>query len=148
MPSKISYQTWSGGSGLGDPVVLIGYCKESAKEVLEYVCRNYYIYSYKSLYRPVDNAYPNNVIGLVIKDATNELETNFKGCDVCVNNSITDLDLERAKSKEIRSVETMKNGLKDCENFHLKFLTNQKWIDIHSKEIEEVKFVIKNYNKS
>lgn len=32
MPSKICYQTWSLGSGLGDHNILIGYCIEPPVE--------------------------------------------------------------------------------------------------------------------
>ena len=41
MPTKISYQTWSGGSGIGDNVILLGYCVESPIEVLKKVYQKY-----------------------------------------------------------------------------------------------------------
>jgi len=50
MASKISYQTWSGGSGEGDKRIIIGFCKEPPLEVLKRTYRKYYIHRYKDLY--------------------------------------------------------------------------------------------------
>lgn len=68
MAITLLYQTWSGGSGIGDRADHILECKEDPIEVLKVFYRTHEIYSYQSLRNPVDNSYPNNVQGLVIRE--------------------------------------------------------------------------------
>lgn len=123
MSTKIEYQTWSGGSGIGDKKILIGYCKESPVEVLRYVKDNYYIYHYKSIYRPVDDNYPNNVMGLVISEAK---DLNINGTNVTVNSSIKDLDLSIAYDRSLcRTISTYKEAIDTAIRWHLDELTRK-----------------------
>ena len=39
MPTQISYQKWTGGEGLNDPNISIGYCQEEPFEVLKKVIK-------------------------------------------------------------------------------------------------------------
>ena len=114
MPSKISYQTWSGGSGRGDPQELIGFCKESPVEVLRKVFQNHYINHYEIIYRPVDRSPPNNHSGLLIIDGEAPAGTKITG-------SLKDLDLERAKARlaSPRTALTYVTALKEAIIFHL-----------------------------
>ncbi|WP_064199085.1 hypothetical protein [Brevibacillus brevis] len=68
MPTKVEFQTYSGGDGSGDPCHLIGIVKESPIEVLKTVYMTHSIYFYRDLYRPVDYSFPNNVEGLKITE--------------------------------------------------------------------------------
>lgn len=99
MPSIIKDQTWSGGSGAGDPQILIGYCKEEPKEVLEAVYETHYIYDYRGLYRPIDYRFPNNVSGLVL-DYVSWDDLRKIGITALV--SVSEFDLNVAKSKDIK----------------------------------------------
>lgn len=110
MPTKISYQTWSGGEGFNDPVMLIGYCKEEPFEVLKQVILTHDIYHYLDLYRPIDYDYPNNVMGLIIQDF------NEKGLKVISN--INELDLSRAVTQHKRTKDTILNSLQLCKRWH------------------------------
>lgn len=103
MPSKIYFQTWSGGSGCGDPKRLMGYCKEEPKEVLSKVYQTHLIYEYCDLYRPVDWSYPNNVEGLVIVPISEE---ELRKIGIIQTLSVYELDLSKASIKTVRTKET------------------------------------------
>ncbi|MGG1659487.1 hypothetical protein [Brevibacillus sp. NRS-1366] len=68
MATKVEFQTWSGGSGMGDPCHLIGIVEESPIDVLKTVYMTHSIYYFRDLYRPVDYSFPNNVEGLKITE--------------------------------------------------------------------------------
>ena len=110
MGTKIEYQTWSGGSGYGDPKYLLGYCKESPQEVLEQILLTHDVYHYKELYRPIDWDYPNNVEGLII----NEFSRN----DLEVTGDFKDLDLHRAETKHNRTKQTILDSFELCKKWH------------------------------
>lgn len=135
MSTKISYQTWSGGSGMGDPEKLIGYCKEEPKEVLEKVYQKYYIYHYKNLYRPVDYDFPNNCSGLVIREADNN---TVPGCTI--TGCLEDLDLSIAYNEELsRTKETYKEGIESAIKWHTH---SNKLEEKYKIQIDEVREVI------
>lgn len=134
MPTKISFQTWSGGSGAGDPKILIGYCKEEPQEVLKQVYKDHYIYNYQDLYRPVDYDYPNNVIGLIIE----KVSSSPNGTEII--GTLKDLDLSRAYDEKIkRDIETFKRGIKNAMQWHNYSREELKIkYELQFKEVKEV----------
>jgi len=139
MPTKISYQTWSGGSGSGDQQILIGYCKEEPIEVLIKVYKEFYIYSYKGLYRPIDYSYPNNCLGLVIDYVKDDAISGMT-----ITGDINDLNLNCAFGKSLeRTEETFKEGIELSRNWHIfKGMKEDKKLEIENilKEIESAVF--------
>ncbi len=106
IPTEILFQTWSGGSGYGDPEKLIGYCINSPLEVLERVYTTHVIHKYRGIYRPVDWSYPNNVLGLV-------LNTGIAPSGTVIVGNVNDLDLSRAiaELKSPRTEQTYREAL-------------------------------------
>lgn len=118
MPSKIEYQTWSGGSGMGDRKILIGYCDEDPREVLEAIHKTHYVYHYKDLYRPVDYNYPNNCLGLLINYISPEDLENIGIAKVVSYNK---LNLDIAIGKDLnRNEEVFKNALSNATSWHIR----------------------------
>ena len=116
MPSVIKYQTYSGGSGLGDPQILIGYCEESPVEVLEKVFKTHFIYRYRDTYRPIDYNYPNNVLGLVINEIKEDV---LDSMGIAKLKSVDSLDLDIAKEKELkRDIRTFEHALDNARRWH------------------------------
>lgn len=115
MPTQILYQTWSGGSGAGDPKQLIGYCVESPPDVLKEVFQTYAIHTYGGLYRPVDYTSPNNTSGLDIVEGEAPTGTSITG-------SLKDLDLSRGiiELDSPRTEETYRLALNEAMKWHLK----------------------------
>ena len=114
MPTKISYKTAGMGSGAGDPIELVGYCKESPPEVLQVVFETHAIHHFRELYRPVDWAFPNNCSGLNIVE-----EEAPTGTSITAN--VRDLDLSRGRVKldAPRTEETYRYALKRAIEWHL-----------------------------
>jgi len=139
MPTKISYQTWSGGSGAGDQQDLIGYCKEEPIEVLSKVYKEFYIYSYKRLYRPIDYSYPNNCLGLVIDYVKKNVIDGMT-----ITGNICDLNLNIAFDKSLeRTEETFKEGIKSAKDWHIfSNMNEERKIEIENiiNEIESIVF--------
>ena len=151
MPTKISFQTWSGGSGMGDERILLGYCKESPVEVLQKVYKKYNIYYYEDLYRPVDYRFPNNVEGLVIEGVK---EFNIDGCEIKITGTIKNINLSRAYHEKVeRNKNTFEYALEQCKNWSLND-TVKKYSKLYNerlkqfKEVEEVLFSDKYKNCS
>jgi hypothetical protein len=138
MPTKISFQTWSGGDGSGDPVILIGYCKEEPRQVLKHVYKDHYIYHYRDLYRPVDWNYPNNVIGLIISEVSSD-KCHLIGCEIV--GLLKDLDLSKAYNSGIkRDSETFREGIANATSWHsLSGELKPKYRE-QLKEVEEIIF--------
>lgn len=133
MPTKISYQTWKGGEGCGDSRILLGYCKEEPKEVLKQTYKNYYIYNYRGLYRPIDYSFPNNVSGLVIEEINDDA---IPGCKI--NGSLKDLDISIAYSEEIkRDVDVYQEGIENAKKWHCGFNYNTKKISLQYRQLLE-----------
>lgn len=142
MPSEIKYQTWSGGSGLGDRQELIGYCEESPKEVLKTVYKTHYIYNYKDVYRPVDCAYPNNSLGLVINEID---EDRIKSMGIASLGSVSDLNLDIAKGKDLkRDEDTYRDALESARRWYLSPSSDEKTI---AKDKHKHKVHLKNLNE-
>lgn len=149
MPSKIEFQTWSGGSGSGDPKLFLGFCSEEPKEVLTRLYQDHLVYYYCDLYRPIDWNYPNNVEGLIIKPISIE---ELRRIGVAQTLSVGELDLNRAKIKEdlrvkdtfrqayIRAREDYLHDIELCRALHssdpLVELTRKK--EIQLEEVRQV----------
>jgi hypothetical protein len=111
MPTKISYQTWSGGTGAGDSKELVSFCAESPQEVLRHVFGTHDIYKYRGIYRPVDWNFPNNVQGLIIEEM---LSTDgLPGLSNTVDASVYRLDLP-AKTSNRREKDTYGRALAEA----------------------------------
>lgn len=67
MATIVSYKTWSGGDGIGDPIVHLFECREDPVDVLSVFFENHEIYSYEGISTPVDTGFPNNAQGLIIQ---------------------------------------------------------------------------------
>lgn len=113
MPTKIEFQTYDGEDDYG-PKELIGYCQESPMEVLRGVFATHAIRRYGKLGRPVDTAFPNNALGLVIT----EVEADSPGGSI---SSVKDLDLDRARLElqSSRTETTYRNALREATNLYL-----------------------------
>jgi len=138
MPTKISYQTWSGGSGAGDKKDLIGYCKEEPVEVLKKIYKEFYIFEYKGLYRPIDYSYPNNCLGLVISYVADDIIS-----EMSITGLLDDLDLNRAFNESLeRTEETYKEAIQRAIDWHIfPNMKEERKIMIESA-LEEIKSVV------
>ena len=136
MASKIGYQTWDGGEGWNCPTELIGYCIESPIEVLKQVLLTHDVYHYLDLYRPIDYDCPNNVMGLVIDDASKCLPQGM-----VITGNFNDLDCNIALTEHNRTKETILSSLDKCKKWH-SCLTNKLVNDRHIKSINEVEQTI------
>ena len=132
MPTQIKYQTWDGGEGWNCPRKLIGYCKESPGEVLQYVMFKYDIYDYKGLYRPIDYTYPNNVMGLCISE--------FDRNDAIVIKSIKDMDLNIALATSSRTIEDINKSFERCKEL---CMYDSKVKEEYHDAINEIESIIK-----
>lgn len=138
MPTKISYQTWSGGSGSGDQQILIGYCKEEPVEVLKKVYKNFYIYEYKGLYRPIDYSYPNNCLGLAISYVTDDIISGMS-----ITGLLNDLDLSRAFNVSLeRTDETFKEAIQRAIDWHIFPNIKEERKTMIEDVLEEIKSVV------
>jgi hypothetical protein len=131
MGSIIEYKTWDGGEGWNCPTEVLGYCKESPQEILEQILWTHDVYHYKDLYRPIDYGFPNNVEGLVINE--------FNRKDLEIKGNFKDIDLSRAKTRNKRTKETIKESFERCKKWHCcgKDEVNIKYNDAF-KEVEIV----------
>lgn len=136
MASKISYQTWDGGEGWNRPVKLIGYCKESTQEVLKLVLLTHDVYTYLGLYRPIDYNFPNNVMGLIISDAHENITHG-----VVVTGSFSDLNCDIALTKHERTKEIILDSLDKCRKWHT-YPTNKVVNDKYQNLIDTVEVLI------
>ena len=136
MASKISYQTWDGGEGWNCPVRLIGYCKESPREVLKQVLLTHDVYTYLELYRPIDYNYPNNVMGLIISDAHENIP-----CGIVVTGSFIDLNCDIALTKHERTKEKILESLGKCRKWHT-YPTNKVANNKYQNLIDTVEVLI------
>ena len=129
MGSVIYYHEWDGGSGFEDREYLIGYCKEEPIEVLKTILYTHDIHYYKGLYRPIDYRCPCNVSGLNIHESSGPA-----GC--AITSSLSDLDLSDAKTRLIRTRETILESLDRCRKWHTythnKKLQREYWSIIDS----------------
>lgn len=135
MPTEILYQTWSGGSGVGDPRELIGYCKESPPDVLQEIFQTHAIHNFKNLYRPVDWDYPNNCSGLILIESEAPAGTSITG-------TLKDLDLSRGRVEldSPRTEETYKHALKAAIEWHLDDYRGEQttnYLDTRDQEKDE-----------
>lgn len=136
MPTQIEYQTWDGGEGWNCPRKLIGYCKQSPEEVLLNVMFKYDVYEYRGLYRPIDDSYPNNVMGLCISE--------FNRDDVVVIKNINDMDLNIALTKSNRTIENIQKSFELCKSW---YMHDNKVEEGYSTPIKEIESIISIFNK-
>lgn len=144
MPTKISYQTWSGGTGCGDHAYALGYCLEEPEDVLSAVLFSHIVYRYKGVYRPIDDRCPNNVEGLIIESATEtKLNKRNPGCEIHIKAKLSELNLGAAKTDIVRTKESILNAYREAEKWHIQsWMTNQKHIKEIGDQLDEVKEVL------
>lgn len=111
MGSAIYYHEWDGGSGFGDRIYLIGYCKEEPVEVMKKLLYTHDIHHYLGLYMPFDRRCPCNVSGLDISESDGPY-----GCTI--TSSIDDLDLSIAKTNLNKTKESIFDSLDKCRKWH------------------------------
>jgi hypothetical protein len=115
MPTKISKQDWDGGGG-GTSRYLCT-VNEEPIDVLKFVYQTHNVYTYKDLYRPIDDSFPNNVDGLIIEEG--KKEDIIHATHTIVLPSVWDI-IACAKTTNKRNDQTITQALKHCEDWHIK----------------------------